>query len=508
MKASIVINRHYQKGMIDRRIYSSFVEHMGRVVYSGIYEPGHPCADEDGFRKDVLEKVKEMGVTGIRYPGGNFVSCYDWRDGVGPADKRPRRLEIAWRAIETNEFGTNEFMKWAEKANVEPIFAVNLGTKGIENAVSLVEYCNIQKGTLYSDLRREHGVESPYRIRTWCLGNEMDGDWQIGHKTAEEYGRLAQETAKAMKQVDSNIQLVSCGSSKSDMLTYPDWEAITLSHTYDYVDYLSLHQYYGNQEKGTAYFLAQSLDMETYIKTVIGTCDFVKAKKRSQKTMYISFDEWGVWSIPDREVASQVDETPWQVAPHLSEQIYTMEDALLFGSMLMNFLKYADRIKIACQSLLTNISAAIMTDRGGKVWVQPIFYPFSHMAAYGQGVVMRDVLTCNTYSSGKFTGVPYMDEVTVYNEQAGELAVFAINRSETERIELSCDIENFRAEEVIAHTAMHHPDKKATNLDNHEEVKPHETGTAAIDRGTLRAVLQPLSWNMIRIRVTEPSYQK
>jgi len=336
----------------------------------------------------------------------------------------------------------------------------------------------------------------------------MDGDWQIGHKTAEEYGRLAQETAKAMKQADSGIQLVSCGSSKSDMPTYPDWEAITLSYTYDYVDYLSLHQYYGNKEKGTAYFLAQSLDMETYIKTVIGTCDFVKAKKRSQKTMYISFDEWGVWSIPDREVASQVDETPWQVAPHLSEQIYTMEDALLFGSMLMNFLKYADRIKIACQSLLTNISAAIMTDRGGGVWVQPIFYPFSHMAAYGRGVVMQDVLTCNTYSSGKFTGVPYVDEVTVYNEQEGELVIFAVNRSETEEIALSCDIENFRAEEVIAHTAMHHPDKKATNLNNHEEVKPHETGTAAIDGGTLRAVLQPLSWNMIRIRVTEPSYQK
>lgn len=293
IKARITVNREFVKGEIDRRIYGSFVEHMGRVVYSGIYEPGHDTADEDGFRQDVLEKVKQMGVTAVRYPGGNFVSCYDWRDGVGPAEARPRRLEIAWRAIETNEIGTNEFMRWAEKAGIEPVFAVNLGTKGIENAVSLVEYCNIKEGTAYSDWRREHGVENPYGIKTWCLGNEMDGDWQIGHKTAQEYGRLAQETAKAMKQVDSSIELVSCGSSKSDMKTYPDWEAETLKYTYPYVDYVSLHQYYGGQELGTENFLSQSLDMEQYIKTVIGTCDYVKAWHRSDKTLYISFDEWG-----------------------------------------------------------------------------------------------------------------------------------------------------------------------------------------------------------------------
>ena len=329
IKARITVNKKFVRGEIDRRIYGSFVEHMGRVVYSGIYEPGHETADENGFRQDVLEKVKQMGVTAVRYPGGNFVSCYDWRDGVGPAKGRPRRLEIAWRAIETNEVGINEFMRWAEKAGIEPVFAVNLGTKGIENAVSLVEYCNIKEGTFYSDWRKEHGVENPYGIKTWCLGNEMDGDWQIGHKTAQEYGRLAQETAKAMKQVDNSIELVSCGSSKSDMKTYPDWEAETLKYTYPYVDYVSLHQYYGGQELGTENFLSQSLDMERYIKTVIGTCDYVKAWHRSDKTLYISFDEWGVWSVPDQVVAASVDERPWQVAPHLSEQIYTMEDAML-----------------------------------------------------------------------------------------------------------------------------------------------------------------------------------
>ncbi len=501
MKASIIINKSFKKGTIDKRIYSSFVEHMGRVVYSGIYEPTHPEADEDGFRKDVLEKVKEMEVTGIRYPGGNFVSCYDWRDGVGPIEKRPSRLEIAWRAIETNEFGTNEFMKWAEKAGIEPIFAVNLGTKGIENAVSLVEYCNVNGGTLYSDLRKKHGVDKPYGIKTWCLGNEMDGDWQIGHKTADEYGRLAQETAKAMKQVDSTIKLVSCGSSKSDMPTYPDWEATTLSYTYDYVDYISLHQYYGNQEKGTNYFLAQSMDMEQYIRTVIGTCDFVKAKKRSHKVINISFDEWGVWSIPDVEVASQVDEAPWQVAPNLSEQIYSMEDTLLFASMMMNFLKYADRIKIACQSLLTNISAAIMTEKNGGVWLQPIYYPFAYTSKYGRGCVLQEVLECDSYDCKKFKNVPYIDSVIIHNTERNEIVIFAVSRNEEETIQVTTKIENFLVLQGIQHIVLRHENKKMTNLIDHEAIKPREIDDIQINKEVVQFSILPLSWNMIRLKI-------
>jgi alpha-N-arabinofuranosidase len=500
-KASIIINKDYTKGEIDKRIYSSFVEHMGRVVYSGIYEPTHPTADEDGFRQDVLKKVKEMGVTGIRYPGGNFVSCYDWMDGVGPREKRPRKLELAWRSIETNEFGTNEFMRWAKKADIEPIFAVNLGTKGIDNAVSLVEYCNIPSGTKFSDMRREHGVEQPYNISVWCLGNEMDGDWQIGHKTAEEYGRLAQETAKAMKQVDNNIKVVSCGSSKSDMLTYPDWEAITLSYTYDYVDYISLHQYYDGQDMGTESFLAQSLDMERYIQTVISTCDFVKAKKRSSKTIYISFDEWGVWSMPDTEVTAQTNQLPWQIAPHLSEQIYSMEDSLLFASMLMNFLKYSDRIKIACQSLLTNISAAIMTEPNGEVWVQPIYYPFLYTSKYGRGAVLQDILQSKTYSTKKAEVVPYLDNVCIYNKDNKEVVFFLINRSEYDDIEVTSQLQGFEMVEVIEHIELQNDDKKATNLNKHDNVQPRSVEVKPIQESFLRFNVKPLSWNMIRIRI-------
>lgn len=499
-KAQLIVNRNFTGGEIDKRIYSSFVEHMGRVIYSGIYEPTHPTADEDGFRYDVLEKVKEMGVTGIRYPGGNFVSCYDWRDGVGPRHLRPRKLELAWRSIETNEFGTNEFMRWAGKAGIEPIFAVNLGTKAIENAVSLVEYCNIPGGTKYSDLRREHGIEQPYNIKTWCLGNEMDGDWQIGHKTAEEYGRLAQETAKAIKQVDSSIKVVSCGSSKSDMVTYPDWEAISLNYTYDYVDYIALHQYYGGQEKGTEFFLAQSLDMENYIRTVIGTCDFVKAKKRSRKDLYISFDEWGVWSMPDTEVAAQVDETPWQVAPHLSEQIYSMEDTLLFSSMLMNFLKFSDRVKIACQSLLTNISAAIMTEKNGEVWVQPIYYPFAYTSKYGRGTVLQEVFKCPVYACERFEEVPYIDSVTVHNDETKELVYFQVNRT-GESLNIFAENQEFQVETVIEHICLSSEDIKATNLHNHGLIKPDFPEDVTLKGNSFEYIIKPYSWNMIRLKL-------
>lgn len=500
MKGNRIINRNFTKGEIDPRIYGSFVEHMGRVVYGGIYEPGHPTADENGFRQDVLKLVREMGVTAVRYPGGNYVSFYDWKDTVGPREKRPRRLELAWRSIETNEVGIQEFMTWAEKAGVEPIWAVNLGTQGIENAVSVLEYCNISGGTKYSDWRRSHGKEKPYGIRTWCLGNEMDGEWQIGHKTAEEYGRLAQETAKAMKLVDPGIRLVSCGSSKSDMMTCPDWEATTLSYTYDYVDYVSLHQYYGGQEKGTAEFLAQSVDMEHYIQGVLAACDFVRAKKRSRKQMNISFDEWGVWEIPDTDVASQVDERPWQVAPHLSEQIYTMEDALLFASMMMNFLKYADRIKIACQSLLTNISAAIMTEEGGEAWVQPIYYPFAHMAAYGHGMVLQEQKSGDGYLCGNGEEIPYLDSVCVYNKEKEEVVFFLVNRAE-EELDFTAGLQDFEILGIEEHLILCHENRKTTNREIHDAVKPCTVKDVETGNGEIRCKLRPLSWNVIRIRV-------
>ncbi|GAE32269.1 alpha-N-arabinofuranosidase [Halalkalibacter hemicellulosilyticusJCM 9152] len=294
-KAKMVVDKEFKIAEIDSRIYGSFIEHLGRAVYGGIYEPNHQNADEHGFRKDVIDLVKDLQVPIVRYPGGNMVSAYNWEDGVGPKEQRPRRLELAWRTIEPNDVGTNEFVDWAKNVNSEVMMAINLGTRGIDAARNFIEYCNHPGGTYWSDLRKEHGYEQPHNIKTWCLGNEMDGSWQVGHKTADEYGRLAQETAKAMRLVDPTIELVACGSSNSKMPTFPQWEATTLEHTYEQVDFISLHQYFGNPDDDSENYLANALEMDHFIKTVISTCDYIKAKKRSKKQMYLSFDEWNVW---------------------------------------------------------------------------------------------------------------------------------------------------------------------------------------------------------------------
>ena len=295
MKAKLNVNKQAVIGEIDKRIYGSFIEHLGRAVYGGIYEPSHPQADEMGFRKDVLEFVKKLQVPIVRYPGGNFVSGYHWEDGIGDKAKRPKKMELAWMTIETNQVGIDEFQEWAKRAGSEVMMAVNLGTRGVEDARNLLEYCNGTTDTYYANLRRENGFEEPFGIRVWCLGNEMDGPWQIGHKTAYEYGRLACETAKVMKWVDPSIELVACGSSNLFMPTFGEWERTVLMETYDQIDYLSLHNYYGNQDDDTPAYLGQSLDMDAFIKGVVNICDAVKVQKKSDKTIQLSFDEWNVW---------------------------------------------------------------------------------------------------------------------------------------------------------------------------------------------------------------------
>lgn len=496
----LIVNKSFQKGRISPYIYGSFIEHMGRVVYTGIYEPGHPCADENGFRLDVIEKVKEMGVTCVRYPGGNFVSCYDWRDGVGDKEKRPQKREIAWKSIETNEFGTDEFMKWARKADIAPVFAVNLGTKGIENALSLLEYCNLPAGTLYSDWRKANGEENPYNIPIWCLGNEMDGIWQIGHKSPEDYGKLAAQTAHAMKSLDDKVKLVVCGSSSTDVPTYTDWERIVLEYTYEFIDYISLHQYYGGQDCGTEEFLSQSVKMEKYIQTLAGICDTVKSKKKSNKQIDICFDEWGVWEIPGDEVAGSVASRDWQVAPAFSEQIYTLEDALLFASMLMTMVKNCSRVKIACQSLLTNISAAIMTESNGEVWVQPIFYPFSFMSRYGRGNVMETVLEAPDYTNEQGLKVPYLDQIAIYNPALQEVVFFFVNRR-NEMANVNIDIQGFGNLEITEQIVMTNKNIKADNLAVHKNVIPRKMVTFSCKGNHLVGHVEPYSWNMLRIKV-------
>ncbi|WP_379153567.1 alpha-N-arabinofuranosidase [Paenibacillus sp. sgz5001063] len=498
IKASMIVDKDFQLAEVDPRLYGSFIEHLGRAVYGGIYEPGHPTADSNGFRQDVLNAVKALNVPIIRYPGGNFVSGYNWEDGVGPQSERKQSLELAWWTTETNQMGTNEFVEWAKLAGSEVMMAVNLGTRGIDAARNLVEYCNHPSGSYWSDLRISHGVEAPHRFKTWCLGNEMDGPWQIGAKTAVEYGRLANETAKAMRWVDPTLEFVACGSSGSDMSTFAEWEATVLDLTYDNVDFLSLHTYYNNNVGDTANFLAKSLDLDQFIDSVAAICDYIKAKKKSKKKIYLSLDEWNVW----KSQGSSRMETRWQVAPPEFEDVYNMEDALVVGCCLISLLKHADRVKMACIAQLINTIAPITTENGGPLWLQTTYYPYMHASLYGRGTVLHPLISSPKYDSKDFTDVPYLEAVSVYNEELSEITVFAVNRHMSEKMEFTVDLRSFGKTTVIQHTVMDHEDLQAANTKSSPgNVLPHDHGTASAEGGRITALLSKASWNVIRLRV-------
>ncbi|MBR3692256.1 MAG: alpha-N-arabinofuranosidase [Clostridia bacterium] len=490
MKAEIYANRRFTVADIDPRLYGSFIEHLGRAVYGGIYEPGHETADDQGFRKDVLELVRKLGVPIVRYPGGNFVSGYNWEDGTGPREMRPRRMELAWGVTETNEVGIDEFQEWTRRANSEVMMAVNLGTRGPEEARNCVEYCNADTNTHFANLRRKNGYDKPFGIKVWCLGNEMDGPWQMGAKTAEEYGRIAAEAAKMMKWTDPSIELVACGSSGLGMPTFVDWERIVLEHTYDHVDYLSLHSYYGNPNNDTPTFLARSLQMDQFIKSVIAVCDTVKAKKRSKKTMMLSFDEWNVWFH-----SHGAEFEKWGVAQPQLEDIYTFEDALVVSCLLMTLQNNCDRVRMACLAQLVNVIAPIMTRTGGGAWAQTIFYPFMLASLHGRGTVMKPIVTSDRYDTREIKAVPYLESSVIYNEAAGEVVIFAANRSLEEDMELSVTLEGFAGAKLVGHTELYCDDLKAVNTEDAETVAPAEVPVG----DTL--LLKKHSFNMLRYKV-------
>jgi alpha-L-arabinofuranosidase len=501
--ARLVIDPDFRIGAPDSRLFGTFVEHLGRCVYGGIHEPGHPAADQEGFRGDVTDLVREMGPTIVRYPGGNFVSGYRWEDGIGPVQDRPCRLDPAWRTIEPNTVGVDEFLGWAARTGLEPMMAVNLGTRGVQSAADLVEYCNHPQGTYWSDLRVRHGAHAPHGIRVWCLGNEMDGPWQIGHKTAEEYGRLARETAKAMRLVDPSLELVACGSSNGRMPTFGTWEATVLEHTYDVVDYVSLHTYYEETEQDRASFLASAVDMDHCIEAVVATAEHVRARLRSAKKIRLSFDEWNVWNIsrfhaerdrePDRE---------WRRAPRLIEDTYTVTDAVVVGSMLISLLNHADSVGIACQAQLVNVIAPIRCEPGGPAWRQTIFHPFAHAARYGRGTVLRTEPRAPRIETAKYGDVDALAAAVCHDEDTGELTVFAVNRDQHAALVLEATLRGFPAEYTLAeHLVLTDTDPDAVNtMDQPERVVPCTQEGAEVAHGQLHASLAPLSWNVLRLR--------
>ena len=488
MKVKLIADRDYTIGEVSPRLFGSFIEHLGRAVYGGVYEPGHPTADDQGFRQDVLALVKELGVPIVRYPGGNFVSGYRWQDGTGPRSLRPRRQELAWNSIETNEVGIDEFQEWARRAGSEVMMAVNLGTGTAAEARDLVEYCNFPGGTALSDRRRANGFEKPFGIRTWCLGNEMDGPWQMGHRTAEEYGRIACEAAKLMKSTDPEIELIACGSSSSSMPTFGEWETTVLNNCYDQVDYLSLHSYYGNRSDNSAEFLACSKDMDQFITDVSAICDAVRATRHAKKTMNLSFDEWNVW-FHSNEQDKKVEK--WTVAPPLLEDIYTFEDALVAGCLLITLLRHCDRVKIACLAQLVNVIAPIMTETGGRAWVQTIFHPFRDASRFGRGTALNCRIDCPTYDGGVYGETHTVEAAAVMS--GDELTVLAVNRSLTEDGELELDLRGFGTPELTEHRQLWHEDLKAVNTAD----EPEKVAPSAGDGRTLRRH----SWNVLRYKL-------
>ena len=496
--ARFTIDPAFVVGPVDRRLFGTFVEHLGRCVYTGVYEPTHPTANEHGFRQDVLELARELGITIVRYPGGNFVSGYDWEDGVGPREDRPTRLDLAWRSIENNEVGTDEFMRWAELAEVEPMMAVNLGTRGVDAARALVEYCNHPGGTSRSDFRAANGHTEPYAVPVWCLGNEMDGPWQTGQKTALEYGRLAAEAGKAMKQLDPTIELVACGSSSRSMPTFGAWEATVLQQCYDVVDYISLHAYYEQDGDDLDSFLASSCDMDAFIESVVATCDHVRARVRSDRRINLSFDEWNVWYQTQLGDLSGRD---WEKHPALIEDVYTLADAIVVGTLLITLLRHADRVRIACLAQLVNAIAPIMTEPGGPAWRQTIFYPFALAAAHSRdGVVLQVEPAVPTIKTSRYGAVSALEATAVWHENRGELIILAANRNTDEPLELEVTVRDLGDFAAVAHTTLAGPDPMLTNTkEQPDRVRPVQVDGARLDGTQLRATIPPMSWNVVRL---------
>ena len=412
---------------LRREVFGSFLEHLGRAIYEGIYDPQSKLSDSNGFRKDVLDEIKKLAVPIIRYPGGNFVSGYNWLDGIGPKASRPAVLDKAWNSLNSNQFGTDEFLAWCRLAGTQPLLGLNLGTGTPEQAAALVEYCNIDKGTHWSDLRRKNGIAEPYKIQNWCLGNEMDGPWQIGHMTATEYGMKAQDAARQMRYVDPSLKLIACGSSGPGMPTYLEWDREVLEQCYDNIDAISLHRYFNNAEEtgsDTAKFLAMNLSMERQIDEVAAVCDVVRGHKRSAKKLWLSFDEWNVWY---RARSGDAVNGHRQTAPHLLEEIYNLEDALLVGGLINSLIRKADRVKLACLAQLINVIAPIMTNETGLV-KQTTYYPYSWALDFARGTVLDLLVDSPTYDVAGMGPVNYVDVAATHQAEAGKLALFLLNR--------------------------------------------------------------------------------
>ena len=499
--ARLTLDPRFPIGAVRRRLFGGFVEHLGRHVYDGIYEPGHPEADDQGFRRDVLELVRELGVSTIRYPGGNFVSGFRWEDSVGPREQRPRRLDLAWHSTETNEIGLHEFSDWLDKAGSDLMLAVNLGTRGVLEALDLLEYSNVPGGTTLSQQRIDNGRAEPFGVRVWCLGNEMDGPWQLGHRSADDYGKIASQTAKGMRQLDPSIELVVCGSSGASMPTFGEWERVVLEHTYDDVDMISCHAYYQEHDGDIDSFLASSVDTDRFIEAVVATADHVGAVRGSAKKIDISFDEWNIWYQTRFHDVDQITGVEnWPVAPRLLEDVYSALDAVVFGSLMISLLKHADRVASASLAQLVNVIAPIMTEPGGPSWRQTTFFPFAITSRLAQGDAVRLQVESPLIETEKFGAVPAVDAVATHDAETGASAIFLVHRGRGDAVELRIDVAGLGDVEIVEAHVLHDDDPYARNtLEDPERVQPRTLETRLAD-GILHVTLPPIAWAALSLR--------
>src|SRR3954451_17306405 len=499
--AHITIDPKRVVGSIDRRLFGGFVEHMGRGVYGGIYDPEHPTADAEGFRQDVLDLVRELGISTVRYPGGNFVSGFRWEDSVGPRDERPVRLNLAWHATETNEVGLHEFASWLEKVGAELMLAVNLGTRGTLEALDLLEYTNIPSGTTLAEQRIRNGRPRPFDVRMWCLGNEMDGPWQLGQRSAEDYGKLAARTAQAMRQVDPDLELVACGSSSASMPTFGEWERVVLAHAYDDVDYISCHAYYEEKDGDLGSFLASATSTDHFIDAVVATADHAKVARRAAKTIDLSFDEWNVWylsKVPE-VLAKRIDE--WPVAPPISEEPYTVADGVVAGNVLMSFIRHADRVRSASIAQLVNVIAPIAAEPGGPAWRKTTFFPFATTARLARGVALEVGIRGPSYSTAEYGEVPLVDAAATVDTATGVAAIFLVNRSQSDDVEVSAGLGALGVDTVSEALTLADADPHAANTtETPNRVRLRPNAATAVADGTLRVSLPPVSWTAVALR--------
>ena len=493
-KAQVFVDTNRTIAPISPLLFGGFAEHMGRCVYEGIYDPKSPLADEDGLRTDVMQALRDQAYTVVRYPGGNFLSGYNWLDGVGPKDQRPRRRDLAWHSLETNQFGTNEFMNFCKKINAEPMLGVNMGTGDIASAGALVEYCNAPTGSYYADLRASHGFREPHKVKYWCVGNEMDGPWQMGHLESEAYGRKALEAAKLMKWHDPSIQTVLAGSSNDQMPTYPEWDRTALEIAWEHIDYHSMHYYAGNRDDDTASFLASAAALEHFVDTLDGTLRYVKAKRRSKHDVFLQWDEWQVWYKGDPLHGD------WTEAPHLAEEMYNLEDALVVAQWLNVFLRKSHVIKVACVAQIVNVISWLHTRTDGLL-KHPSYYPFQLVSNHARGNALDVLVNTSMVETKKYGGMPALDVSGSYDPEKQQGALFLVNRSMTDTVVTDVLFQDQKNAQIEQAWQLAGTDPKECNTwedPNRLVAKPIQAPKT--DDGSATISLPPMSFTALTIR--------